>query len=743
MINRKNMNLILALHNHQPVGNLPEVFETVFEQSYRPFVEVLSCHPHVKVTLHYTGILLDWMEEHRPYFLEKLRRLVERGQVEMMGGGYYEPILPIIPDEDKTGQIRRLSQRVKKLFGVEPEGMWLAERIWEPHLARPIASAGLRYITVDDAHFHEVGYRNLYHYYLTEEEGWELCIFPISEKLRYLIPFRPVDEVISFLRKQLRHDEDPGLPEDSTLEKRGAGYDSGNLLVLADDGEKFGSWPETYRAVYQEKWLDRFFTALEENRDWLSTTTFSEFMKKEPPEGLVYIPAASYREMKEWSRGYWRNFLTRYPESNRMHKKMLSVRRRITRLPEGEIRDRAFQHLWAGQCNCAYWHGVFGGLYLNFLRNAIWEQLLKAEELAESGLHGREGRVEVRSFDFDFDGQEETIVVSDRFSLMFAPHRGGSLWELSWRPAAVNLLDTLTRRPEEYHRDLVEQASAPSDARSEEEEDGVKSIHHLQVARESNLRKYLQYDAYPRGGLMEHFIPEEEDQTGAGSTGSQEGEVNLEDFAAGSSPDEAGILLQPSTLEVLHRDDNTGGISLVFRRRVSREQYDFLLQKEVAVWPGSDSLEIRYLLENYSEQTLMGRLGVEFNLAFMSGNDESRYYRIPDRELNDSSMSSRGEEEGVETLEMYDHRRNLALRLGFEDHALLWRFPVETVSRSEEGMERVYQQSAVIPQWRVQLSAGEKRTAEMKLEFSFLGQGPLEGDYPEKAVSKAGGVESR
>jgi len=690
-LNQNRFNLILALHNHQPVGNLPEVFENTFEQAYRPFVEVLAHHPEVKVTLHYTGILLEWIEKHRPEFLDKLRQLISRGQVEIMGGAYYEPILPIIPDEDKKGQIRLLNDRIKELLHTVPQGMWLAERIWEPHLARPIASSGLRYITVDDAHFHEVGFKDLYHYYLTEEEGWELCIFPVSEKLRYLIPFRPVEEVISFLHQQLYHDK-------------------GDLLVLADDGEKFGSWPETYKAVYLEKWLDHFFTALGEHRDWLRTVTFSEYMELEPPEGPVYIPAAAYREMKEWSRGYWRNFLTRYPESNRMHKKMLNVRRRINKMPESKNKEEAFRYLWAGQCNCAYWHGVFGGLYLNFLRSAIWENLLKAEELAESQLQRKEHWLEIRVKDFDYDGHKEAVVASDRFSLLFAPHLGGSMWEMSWRPAAANFLDTLTRRPEKYHRDLVEQESAPSEERREKN-GGVKSIHDLQGVKESDLQNHLQYDAYPRGSLIDHFLPSEE--------------TGMEDFKKGKYRDDAGILLQPFTMELRRLEKRSEQASLIFRRRVSRNEYDFLLEKEVMFQAGSDRFRVNYTLENYSSRVLGGRLGVELNLAFMSGYSGDRYFHIPGRHLENNYMASEGAEQEVETLEMYDDWRGVVIALNFNYPVLLWRFPVETVSRSEEGMERVYQQSVIVPQWQLGIPPGESRELTLDVDFRFKAQ-----EYP-------------
>lgn len=685
------VHLILALHNHQPVGNLPQVFEDSFEKAYRPFVEVVSHYPEIKVTLHYSGILLEWMENYRPEFLEKLCQLVSRGQVEIMGGAYYEPILPIIPDEDKIGQIRKLSRHVKDLLGTVPQGMWLAERIWEPHLARPIASAGLRYITVDDAHFHEVGYQDLLHYYLTEEEGWELCVFPISEKLRYLIPFRPVEEVISFLQKQ-------------------RGRREGSLLVLADDGEKFGAWPETHQAVYRERWLEKFFTALKQNRDWLRPVTFSDFMEKEPPEGPVYIPAASYREMKQWSRGYWRNFLNRYPESNRMHKKMLSVRRRVNRLSPGNAREKAFRHLWAGQCNCAYWHGVFGGLYLNFLRSAIWENLLKAEEIAESSMHRKDKWLETRIRDLDYDGEKEVALVSDRFSLVFSPYRGGSLWELSWRPSAVNFLDTLTRRPEKYHRDLVEQELAPSlkragkgeDSENNREGESVKTIHHRQGAKEEGLEKYLQYDNYQRGGLIEHFFPYEE--------------VSLDEFKEGSYRDRADLLLRPATLEVRRsKDRENSHVSLIFRRRTEKGEFPMMLKKEVILEAGSDKLQVSYSLQNCGENRLEGRLGVEMNLSFLSGYGEDRFYRIPGRRLESGHMASEGLEEEVEKLQMFDGWRNLSLDFHFSHPVLLWRFPIETVSQSEEGMERVYQQSLVLTQWKIKLESGESSEFQLSM----------------------------
>ena len=295
--------------------------------------------------------------------------------------------------------------------------------------------------------------------------------------------------------------------------------------MLADDGEKFGGWPGTYETVYEGGWLEEFFDLLEENRHWLKVVTFNRYRQMYPPRGPLYLPAASYREMKEWSGGFWRNFLTRYPESNRLHKKMLAVRHRLELLPPGEPRREAQKLIWAGQCNCAYWHGVFGGLYLNFLRAAIWGRLLRAERLIDSRLQPGPF-LKVEAVDQNYGGEKEIRIRSDRFTLLLAPHRGGSLWELSWKPVGVNLLDTLTRRPEPYHRELTEEGPDP-----EPSEEGVVSIHHQKKVKDKKLVEHLHYDGYPRVALVEHFLS---------------AAVGLEEFITGDYREPGDFLMQPA-----------------------------------------------------------------------------------------------------------------------------------------------------------------------------------------------------
>ncbi|MEE8575282.1 MAG: 4-alpha-glucanotransferase, partial [Thermodesulfobacteriota bacterium] len=96
------LKFIFCIHNHQPVGNFDFVLEDAFVKAYMPFLELLEKHPALKVSYHTTGFLLDWLAENHPEYIELLKRLVARGQVEIMGGGYYEPILSVIPEADRV-----------------------------------------------------------------------------------------------------------------------------------------------------------------------------------------------------------------------------------------------------------------------------------------------------------------------------------------------------------------------------------------------------------------------------------------------------------------------------------------------------------------------------------------------------------------------------------------------------------------------------------------------------------------
>jgi len=702
----KTINLIFGCHSHQPVGNFDHVFEWAYEHAYLPFLDMLERYPSVHVTHHYTGPLLDWFDANRPEFLGRLAALVQAGQVEIMGGGYYEPLLCAIPQRDAVAQIRRMRAFCEERFGAAPRGMWLAERVWEPHMAKTLHQAGIAYTALDDTHFLSSGLTEdqLFGYYLTEDEGCAVNVFPILKPLRYFIPFHQVFESIQFLKD---HATEDGL----------------RCAVIHDDGEKFGVWPETYESVYGEGWLEEFFQALTDNQDWLHAVTYSEYMAKAPALGRTYLPTASYQEMSEWvlptpmhrrlkrvlkqieaqetpeqaaekrlfiRGGFWRGFLAKYEEANNLHKKMLRVSGKLAAV-QGKKDPRfnrriaeAERLLHMGQCNCAYWHGVFGGLYLNHLRTAAYEKLIEAERTLDGVRHKSDGWVSCEVLDFDADGRDEAILENARLSLAFDPADGGTLFEWDYNDKAFNLGNTLTRREEVYHDLLREGAIHVGESGK-----GDHSIHELVRAKEAGLDAYLVYDPYRRVSLRDHFLADD---------------VSAQDLWAGANTELGDFATGAYTLE-----KTTGSVALSRNGTLALAGQRIPVQvcKTITLKPRASSFEIRYDITQNGSAPVAVMFGVEFAVNLLTGSSSDRYYRSDDKDLALAKLGQMGCDDALTHVALRDDWQRLECGFRFDWPARVYRFAIETVSQSEGGQERVYQGSVIIPCWALTCEPGK------------------------------------
>src|SRR5262244_2707344 len=176
----QHFHLVLLIHAHQPCGNFDDVFERSYETCYLPFLEMLEKHPSVHMGLHYSGPLIRWIEENRSDYFPLLKKMACRGQVEVIGGGLYEPILVSIPLQDQHEQLTRFGVYIEEHFGKRPAGVWLAERVWEPQLPSVLAGAGVDYTFVDDSHFLSAGFepQELFGAYIAEDCGLSVRLFP-------------------------------------------------------------------------------------------------------------------------------------------------------------------------------------------------------------------------------------------------------------------------------------------------------------------------------------------------------------------------------------------------------------------------------------------------------------------------------------------------------------------------------------------------------------------------------------
>ncbi|NLX10628.1 MAG: DUF1926 domain-containing protein [Chloroflexi bacterium] len=699
--------LSLVFHNHQPVGQFDFVNEHAAQVAYEPFVALMEQHPSIKCGIHFTGSLLDYLLEHQQPLLDRIRALAERGQLEVLAGGYYEPILITLPDEDKLGQMRKLVATVEDVFGIRPRGMWLAERVWEPHLVRPIAQAGIEYVIIDDTHFEAVGYnkeQELFGYFVSEEQGYTVRVFPTLSYLRYAIPWDTIPNLTDWLREQA------AAPLPNFQPK---------LAFMGDDGEKFGVWPGTYEHNWGEgQYMEELFTMLEENSDWITTVRPMDYIDQYPALGRVYLPTASYFEMGQWSlpadrfrelkrikaefqnqdrddvlrylRGsIWRNFMVKYDEVNHMHKRMLMVAEKVHAMPDGGDRDQALDLLWKAQANDAYWHGLFGGVYLFNFRVANYANLIEAEALAE----GTAAPLRVQAFDFTKDSTNEIVLSGAPLNAIWKPNVGGMMLELDHRPLRYNILNIMTRHEEGYHDEIREAAQAGLIVTPEMEADGVDFENRDAVrAKEAGIEQYLIYDWHRRGAFIDHFLREDVDLQAMFRAfyGEQGDFVNLPyEYAI----DEAGDRVQVT----LHRDGHVW---------VGARHVPVRVTKRFSFRRGAEAFECVYSVRNLSDQAADVRFAVELASGFDGGQVLDLCWLTVNDGAERLPLAGVLEHHGVTQHTSVTTIRHLALTTELDQPCTLWTFPLDTVTNSEAGYERGYQGTVYVHVWPAHLEAG-------------------------------------
>lgn len=705
----KTINLILGNHNHQPVGNFDFVFESTYQKAYKPFLDMLEKYKDIKFNFHYTGSLLSWIEKNHPEHIEKLKNLAKEKRIEIQSGGFYEPIMPSIPDKDKDIQIKKLNNYIKDKFKVKANGAWIAERVWEPTLVKNLAKNGIEYIMIDDSQFLTTGIdtKNIYGYFITDNENYKLNIFPISQELRYLIPFREAKKSIEYLKSIATEEGD-------------------RVVVLHDDGEKYGDWPGTQKWVYEDKWLENFFEALSKEKDIIKTTTYSEYIKKYPPISKIYIPNGSYEEMLTWvlpakvqdefhskleelkksneneiitifmRGGFWRNYFSKYSESNRMNKRMIYASNIFDRFKFKRNKDKikedkesALDYLLQGQCNCPYWHGTFGGLYLNNLRHATYSNLIKSTSISEKNIYGENYFIK-KNIDFDMDGRDEVIISSEKETLIFHSLSGSLIeWDLK-KENPINLIDTLKRREEAYH------ISAMRNTNNDNQNEGHVSIHEIAKKVDEKIAKYLVFDKNEKVFGVDHFLNKipstEEFQL-------LQYEENAKFFESYYKITENKIDKNSATI-IFNRDGKVNGKNInLTKKYIVNSKGGFLLEATFENKSGEE-IEFVYALEN--------------NITLLAGGEKDRYYTGEDKRISEN-LSETGKWTGKVFAMTDEAYIKIKILIEAEEETTFLYMPNYTISDAVDKLEMNYQNSTIVCLKKINLKPNEKKYYKIKV----------------------------
>jgi alpha-amylase len=306
--------------------------------------------------------------------------------------------------------------------------------------------------------------------------------------------------------------------------------------------------------------------------------------------------------------------------------------------------------------------------------------------------------IECLRADVDGDGQAEVTVRSRTLGALLRPARGGSLTELTWMGGEMDVADVLTRRPEPYHRQVGEgpRAIVPHE---------VHTIHSAPATKEAGLTALLRYDRFRRASLLDGLFP---------PAAGHEALDPLEPWdaawvAIGERPLDHQVKTSPREVAVL--------CSLL-----RPEGRPMALQKSLVVVADDPSVVAGYRLRWEGGEPLDARWAVQCNLTLSAGDAPGRYFRVAGR----PSLGSRGRLEGAHGLAMVDEWLGGEVALSFSAPAEVAWAPVETVSLSESGFERIYQGSALLVSWPVRLEPGQTWEASLRVRVGEMAAGAPE-----------------
>jgi len=405
--------LIIGSHAHVPSGAPESEFEFVYENKIRPFVSTLYRYSNIQAVLHYSGVLLYWVERTHPEFFMLIEDMITRKQAELLGGGFYEPSFPLIPLHDRIGQIELMTTYIRKHFGKRPLGCWLPQMAWEQHLATALCASDINYTFLSQEQFAQAGIKEsgIFSPCITEDQGKLLTIFPVSSAVEKDLAEKSSSLVFLELKNKF---------------EKAHGRDSEKIIGVFP--EKVSSSPEE---APDTVW-NRFFEEISLSENIVETTLPSKILRSHKTYQKVTFQNSSAAENNFSPR----NFLIEHYESSGIYSKMIFTNVLINQLKGDKARKlSAREELWQAQDSSLFSPG--GGFLRNELRKSAYSSLLRAEMMTRE-----KGKFipSLIQHDFDFDGVKEFIFQDSVINCYIQP-KGACIFELDYLPKEWNYLD--------------------------------------------------------------------------------------------------------------------------------------------------------------------------------------------------------------------------------------------------------------------------------------------------------------
>ncbi|MCL2764229.1 MAG: DUF1926 domain-containing protein [Treponema sp.] len=420
MKEEKKVYLILGSHAHVPSGARESEFEYVYEKKMRPFISTMYRYSNIHAVLHYSGVLLYWVERNHPEFFMLIEDMVSRKQAEILGGGFYEPYFPLIPLQDRIGQIELMTTYLRKHFGKRPLGCWIPDFVWEQHMAASISSSDMNYTFLSREQFIKAGVSaaQLFSPCITEDQGKLVTVFPVFKSVEKELEEKSFSQVIvDFINQFEHHENEACVSSNCAYEK-----------IISVFPDKVPSSPEE---APEYAW-NRFFEEISLSKNIAETILPAKILKGQKIYNKCSFPDSSALDNNFSPR----QFLIEHDEANGVYSKMIFTNVLINQLKGDKSRKlNAREELWKAQDSCLF--SPCKGQPENELRKAAYSSLLRAEILTrDKGVFTSS----LIQYDFDLDGIKEYLFQDTKVNC-YIQLKGACVFELDYLPKEWNYLD--------------------------------------------------------------------------------------------------------------------------------------------------------------------------------------------------------------------------------------------------------------------------------------------------------------
>ncbi len=435
-------------------------YDECYQKVYKQFLAFLYSHPKFPLTISFTGEQLSYYEETYPEAIQILRELTSRHQVEVLGGGYYSPIFPLLFPVDRSGQIEKMSALLRATVGKRPRGMTLFGSIWDPSLVTTFQSCGMEYVLLDSTLIPSAC-RGCYPL-ITSEQGKTLKVLPLHAEFRPA-PDEKGEAWIARVQRAVSKDCGDGDCD----------FDPVAVISLPVEHAQEFIKSECFKYIN---------TLIEDSTQCQVKFDLPQLYLKGARRFLPsYIPAGMDGQVSQWARKVYEkcenksrfpvtiyDFLNTYRQNRHLYERMMYISMIISQCHGGDKQRKRFaqEKLWEAQCGSNYVALPLGIPAIAEKRQNAYRILNESEKMIRDSYDFSES---LTNFDYNGDGLNEYICQTEKFHAVISPLAG-----------QVSELDII----------------------------GVSSNYAASLSRIAQFDK--QEDAYSRGMFVEHlFEPQE------------------------------------------------------------------------------------------------------------------------------------------------------------------------------------------------------------------------------------------